>query len=64
MTNTQSMRRCSWPRVFYRGVDTCSENAGTLPGDFTRKRCFVKACSGHLFTRVELIGRYKRKEPR
>jgi hypothetical protein len=28
------------PHVFYQGVDTCSENAGTLPGDFTRKRCF------------------------
>ncbi len=31
---------CSCPRVFYQGVDTCSENAGTLPGGFTRKRCF------------------------
>jgi hypothetical protein len=27
-------------RVVYQGVDTCAENAGTLPGDFTRKRCF------------------------
>jgi hypothetical protein len=34
------MRRCSCPRVFYQGVDTCSENAGPLPGDFTSKRCF------------------------
>ncbi len=51
--------RGSAHRYFFRLY--ALDSALALPPDQT-KGDLLKACSGHLLARVELIGRYKRKE--